>query len=83
MSISTHCKGELPSDEMLLTSVAAIRTDFSVCAFMAIEMFLLMTHARTKSTFLLHREFEPQRHLGWGEEQQTAGEKGKGEVGVV
>jgi hypothetical protein len=68
---------------MLLTSVAAIRTDFSVRAFMAIEMFLLMTHARTKSTFLLHRESEPQRHLGWGGGTADRRGEGKGEVGVV
>jgi hypothetical protein len=61
---------------MLLTSVATIRTDFSVRAFMAIQMFLFMTHARTKSTFLLHREFEPQRHLGWG--GGTADRRGEG-----
>jgi hypothetical protein len=49
---------------MLLTGLAAIRTDLGMCAFMAIEMFLLMTDTRTKTAFLLHREFEPQRHLG-------------------
>jgi hypothetical protein len=41
---------------MLVTFFTAIRPDFCVCAFMAIEMFLFMAHAGTKSAFLLHRE---------------------------
>ena len=44
----------LPSDEMFVTFITAIRSNLCVGPFMSIEMFLLMTYTRTKPALLLH-----------------------------
>src|SRR5271169_4752330 len=44
----------VPPDEMLLTLLAPIWPDLSMCPFVSIEMFLFMTYPRTKSALFLH-----------------------------